>query len=620
MPIIHRTFPRAKFRAHRRLSAAVISLTLLAGAAFSLQTEPAQAEVTQPEITGTTGSSDSFSTSVGTPVRANVFAGNPDYRETMVGHSPPAHGRLDIGPNGDFSYLPEAGYQGPDSFTVQSSPAVQLFETRLPALGTFNGINITAGGYGSSVTPVPGKAGHIYGLTDRGPNVDGPSKNLKIEAIPDFTPSIGEFRLDQGKAVLLRRIALTAADGTPMNGQVNAGASTGESIQDLKGTVLPASRYGLDPEGLVAMPDGSFYVSDEYGPFIVHFDASGREIDRMSPFDGGLPSELANRTPNQGMEGLTLTPDGKTLVGIMQSALNQPDLAAGSSAKKVAATRLVTIGIADRRVREYLVMLEDPASTKDAISEITALSATEFLIDERDGNFQPGGRKLFYTVDISGATDVGPSAQLPGATYSAREGGLLIAGKTIEASIGESPKAAASATLASLGITPAAKKLTLDLGALLSTLNPAGTFFGHDKIEGVSALDGGSKLLISNDSDFGIAAVQPGSRNPYLLQPKLLPDGTQDDGGYLVVDLKQLPAQPATKTVNITVTAPVAEQIPSVTAQSPAPAAGRGTEPLAATGIDTGVLAAAALLLAVGIALSYLSALSTGRIRRRGQR
>ncbi len=30
------------------------------------------------------------------------------------------------------------------------------------------------------------------------------------------------------------------------------------------------------------MPDGSFWVSDEYGPFITHFTAQGVEIQRAS--------------------------------------------------------------------------------------------------------------------------------------------------------------------------------------------------------------------------------------------------------------------------------------------------------------------------------------------------
>jgi len=51
-------------------------------------------------------------------------------------------------------------------------------------------------------------------------------------------------------------------------------------------------------------------VSDEYSPFITHFDRNGRALQRLSPFDGSLPAELANRVLNKGMEGLTVTPAG----------------------------------------------------------------------------------------------------------------------------------------------------------------------------------------------------------------------------------------------------------------------------------------------------------------------
>lgn len=69
-----------------------------------------------------------------------------------------------------------------------------------------------------------------------------------------------------------------------MVGLTDPQANTGETPVDLNGTVLAPSDHGLDSEGLVAMPDGTFWVSDEYGPFIVHFDANGKELERLSPF------------------------------------------------------------------------------------------------------------------------------------------------------------------------------------------------------------------------------------------------------------------------------------------------------------------------------------------------
>ena len=144
--------------------------------------------------------------------------------------------------------------------------------------------------------------------------------------------------------------------------------------------------------------------------------------------------ELSLRGPNQGMEGLTITPDGSTLVGIMQSALKTPGLV--GSAKKVPFTRIVTVNLATKAVKEYLYPLDNPQQTEVGVSEITALSNTEFLVDERDGKPQPGGNKKIYVADIAGATDVGPAAAVPGANYLANAGGLQIDGKPIETAIG----------------------------------------------------------------------------------------------------------------------------------------------------------------------------------------
>ena len=404
----------------------------------------------------------------------------------------------------------------------------------LPPLATIGGVAVGASAYGSAVTPVPGSRNEYYGLTDRGPNVDGPD-DTKVEPLPGFAPSIGKFKLTSDKAVLEKTITLRAADGTPYNGQVNSQASTGETITDLDGNVLPSSPYGYDPEGLVALPDGSFWVSDEYGPFITHFDSSGKQIGRLSPFDGTLPGELQYRDANKGMEGLTITPDGRTLVGIMQSALHQADKTA--KVGDTAMLRIVTYDLRTGATHEYPYLLENPADTGTAVSEITALSNTRFLVDERDGNFEPGAFKKLYTVDISHATDIGPASSVPGTTYDAAAGGLLVDGGTLEALVGDEDTNDTAATLADAGITPVTKTLTLDLGALLTSISPDGYFFGHDKVEGVAVT--GHTLLISNDSDFGIDGISNDTA-PYLLAPKILPNGQQDSGEYLSVDLSKV--------------------------------------------------------------------------------
>src|SRR6202012_1813575 len=89
------------------------------------------------------------------------------------------------------------------------------------------------------------------------------------------------------------------------------------------------------------------------------------------------------------------------------------------------------------KTKQYLYLLDDPATTGDANSEITALSDTKFLVDERDGNFEPFANKTLYEVDINGATDVS---------------GLTIDGKSPEAFVGTDGTNAALTALTPAGV------------------------------------------------------------------------------------------------------------------------------------------------------------------------
>jgi hypothetical protein len=126
----------------------------------------------------------------------------------------------------------------------------------LPPVATVGGVAISGGAYGSGLTPVPGSRDEFYGLTDRGPNVDGPN-GTKVEPLPAFDPAIAKVRLVGSDAVVEKVIPLRAADGTPYNGRVSTQASTGETITDLSGAVLAPDPNGYDSEGLVALRDGT---------------------------------------------------------------------------------------------------------------------------------------------------------------------------------------------------------------------------------------------------------------------------------------------------------------------------------------------------------------------------
>ena len=95
-------------------------------------------------------------------------------------------------------------------------------------------------------------------------------------------------------------------------------------------------------------------------------------------------------------------------------------------------------------------------------------------------------------------------------------------------------------------------------------MNPTYGFYSHDKLEGVAAVNGGKELVISNDSDFGLAGAvfANGTSAPYTLQEKFSPvTGQEDNGEYLAIDMDRVnsttgvdPANVSTQTVTINVT------------------------------------------------------------------
>lgn len=206
----------------------------------------------------------------------------------------------------------------------------------------------------------------------------------------------------------------TLGSGTPALNAVNGtNYFTGRSDNfDPAALSTNPNNARLDPEGVRVANNGkSVFISDEYGPYIYQFDrATGQ---RLQSFE--LPGNLAisklsaqgaveigsnatGRIANKGMEGLAISPDGKTLVGIMQAPLEQ------DSGNIV---RIVTIDIASKATHQYAYKL----TTGSGVSEIVALNDHQFLVDERDGKGLGDGStakvKQIFMIDLTGAADIG---------------------------------------------------------------------------------------------------------------------------------------------------------------------------------------------------------------------
>ena len=437
---------------------------------------------------------------------------------------------------------------------VQGSPLpyTVLDATHINAAYPKRKLEIRGGGYGSDAAAHPTHGNQFYVLTDRGPNADfdGIAGKGKQFLVPNYTPSIGLFELQaDGKIIKVKEIILKDKNGNPISGLPNPKAfgGTNEVPYDVHGqpmTVNPQLPFdavtnpiktdinGLDPEGLAALKDGSFWVSDEYGPHLVHYNCDGLEIERINAFISDernnviingkpilLPTEFTKRRANRGMEALTITPDQTTLVGIMESSMDNPD----ESGRLSSLVRIVTINLVSGKIAQYLYRLDNP---KHVASGIVAINGHEFYLIEHDRKFplqEESATKLIYKVDIAQATDIETVLSAESIEQDEKVG-LTVNEQTLEQLIATDE--ANWQVLEERAIKPVKKTLVVDVLASLE--------YPHDKLEGLWLRQDGSLGLL-NDDDFAMTDSEIINAKSSVEQKYLDKEKTIEDANRLYI-------------------------------------------------------------------------------------
>ncbi|EER25814.1 hypothetical protein CPC735_042580 [Coccidioides posadasii C735 delta SOWgp] len=298
--------------------------------------------------------------------------------------------------------------------------------------------------------------GIAWALPDRGWNTNGTLNvqarvqklSLKLTLAP--TASAENPSKPNLQIKYLDTILLTGPDGTPTTG-IDADATgfiSFPGFPPLPGATINGDGFGgagpggrrisLDCEGLALGRDGSFWVSDEYGPYVYKFSRRGRMLQAIQPPAAYLPRRNntlsfsaasppiydpdqipvpedpeCGRNNNQGFEALTISPDGKKLFVMLQSGMNQEG---GPKKRNRKQARLLEYDISGRKqryVHEYAVTLptyvdyteENPekATLVASQSEIHYLPTGDLMILARDSGFGHGqseSRSVYRRADI----------------------------------------------------------------------------------------------------------------------------------------------------------------------------------------------------------------------------
>jgi hypothetical protein len=270
-------------------------------------------------------------------------------------------------------------------------------------------------GYGSGLTLKdikPDGTIEFYGLTDRGPNGDGPAciqdgrmSTAKFFLTPQFVPQIGIITLKNGRAEVTGKLTIKDAAGDPVSGlpvgpdQVGF---TNEVPLSETGYQFPFDANGLDPEGIAVDREGNFWICDEYGPFIIKLSPQGKQLKKYAP-GNGLPEVLKHRQANRGFEALTISPDG-TIYAAVQSTLDID----GKTKNTAQFIRIVALDPVTGGVKMYAYPLDVTAYTinKNAkIGDMCAVSDSKMVLIEQ-GKGTDGMRNILYLIDLSRATDI----------------------------------------------------------------------------------------------------------------------------------------------------------------------------------------------------------------------
>jgi hypothetical protein len=180
----------------------------------------------------------------------------------------------------------------------------------------------------------------------------------------------------------------------------------------------PAARlltgFDFDPESIEIGPDGTFWIGDEFGPFVLHADRHGRLLEApigapgvkspQNPTLNVLAGEQPNVAQSRGLESLAIDPARKHLYPMFEGAVGNDDpqdvrilelsLRTHHYTHNFKRVRLEMPGAKVNLSTLTLVggALAYPGTTPptgtggESAPELTAVNSHQFLAVERDGN------------------------------------------------------------------------------------------------------------------------------------------------------------------------------------------------------------------------------------------
>ncbi|SCG66455.1 esterase-like activity of phytase family protein [Micromonospora inositola] len=309
--------------------------------------------------------------------------------------------------------VPSAGAYGDDNGRSQPTllgRAVLPVETYAPGPpsgtllppGTVNGITFPLRSQpveGFSAIVAGRHPGEYLAMPDNGFGAKANSKDFLIRAYyiqPDFKTAkdgSGEVDVDLAEFIQFR----------------DPDRLIGFTIVNEGTTDRPLTGGDIDPESLQSGADGDLWVGDEFGPWLLHFDATGKLLDPPFAAPGGLQSPnnphlrgaAATQPNSRGFEAMAISPDGRYLYPALE----------GATVAELGTTRRYVFEFSVREEaftgRVWLYRTEQPGYF---VSDLAALDRHHLAVVERDGGL--GLNALFRKVYVVNLADIDAGGSL----------------------------------------------------------------------------------------------------------------------------------------------------------------------------------------------------------------
>lgn len=156
----------------------------------------------------------------------------------------------------------------------------------------------------------------------------------------------------------------------------------------------------FDVESIVRASDGTYWIGDEFGPFLLHFSSSGRLLQAPIPLPGVMAPENPNLNGGQpntrsskGFEGMARSVDGRRLHPLLEGTVD------GDTPGDL---RMYDFDLRSGRYGAtwWTYRLESPSN---AIGDAIAVDDHRFLVIERDN--EQGDAAAFKRIYLADAAD-----------------------------------------------------------------------------------------------------------------------------------------------------------------------------------------------------------------------